>query len=227
MSEFKQFQEILSKDDDDEIHFCNSSMNCGDTDYNVTGVVDSFFEDEGDKPSNYCLDYAIQLDTGENLNEDDPDFIDRTGNITIGNQLFRREHPAYERMTGICIPNKAVKDINENQKEFINKNEVILKKLGRINNILNDDLEKPAATMVVSGDLFKIYFDKDVDLKLIKENLTNKQSRLEQEMNKISQRLENKSFVDRAPKEIVEQEKNNYNNLKNDIEKISVTIKGI
>ncbi len=121
----------------------------------------------------------------------------------------------------------SVKGINENQKEFINRNEVILKKLGRINNILNDDLEKPAATMVVSGDLFKIYFDKDVDLKLIKENLTNKQSRLEQEMNKISQRLENKSFVDRAPKEIVEQEKTNYNNLKNDIEKISVTIKGI
>ena len=81
--------------------------------------------------------------------------------------------------------------------------------------------------MVFSGDLFKIYFDKDVDLKLIKEKLTNKQSLLEQEMNKISQRLENKSFVDRAPKEIVEQEKNNYNNLKNDIEKISVTIKGI
>ena len=46
-------------------------------------------------------------------------------------------------------------------------------------------------------------------------------------MNKISKRLENKSFVDRAPKEIVEQEKNNYNKLKNDIEKISITIKGI
>jgi len=81
--------------------------------------------------------------------------------------------------------------------------------------------------MVVAGDLFKIYFDKDVDLELIKKNLTNKQSRLEQEMNKISQRLQNKSFVDRAPKEIVEQEKNNYNNLKNDVEKILVTIKGI
>ena len=121
----------------------------------------------------------------------------------------------------------SISNINKNQKDFINTNEIILKKLGRINNILDKDLDKPAATMVVSGDLFKIYFDKDVDLKLIKENLTNKQSRLEQEMNKISQRLENKSFVDRAPKEIVEQEKNNYNNLKNDIEKISVTIKGI
>ena len=46
-------------------------------------------------------------------------------------------------------------------------------------------------------------------------------------MHKIAQRLENKSFVDRAPKEIVEQEKTNYNNLKNDVDKISITIKGI
>jgi len=121
----------------------------------------------------------------------------------------------------------SINNINENQKKFINENEIILKKLGRINNILRNDLDKPAATMVVSGDLFKIYFDKDVDLKLIKENLTSKQNRIQEEMNKISQRLENKSFVDRAPKEIVEQEKTNYNNLKNDIDKISVTIKGI
>ena len=46
-------------------------------------------------------------------------------------------------------------------------------------------------------------------------------------MNKISQRLNNKSFVDKAPKEIVEQEKTNYNNLKIDIDKILITIKGI
>ena len=121
----------------------------------------------------------------------------------------------------------SINNINDNQKKFINENEVILKKLGRINNILSNDLDKPSATMVVSGDLFKIYFDKDVDLKLIKENLTSKQNRIQEEMNKISQRLENKSFVDRAPKDIVEQEKTNYNNLKNDIDKILVTIKGI
>ena len=121
----------------------------------------------------------------------------------------------------------SINNINDDQKKFINDNEIILKRLGRINNIMNDDLDKPAATMVVSGDLFKIYFDKDVDLKLIKENLTSKQNRIKEEMNKISQRLENKSFVDRAPKEIVEQEKTNYNNLKNDIDRILVTIKGI
>jgi valyl-tRNA synthetase len=121
----------------------------------------------------------------------------------------------------------SINNINDEQKKFINNNEIILKKLGRINSIFNDDIDKPATTMVVSGDLFKIYFDKDVDLKLIKENLTSKQNRLHEEMKKISQRLENKSFVDRAPKEIVEQEKTNYNNLKNDIDKISLTIKSI
>ena len=121
----------------------------------------------------------------------------------------------------------SINNINEEQKLFINNNEIILKKLGRINNIVNEDLDKSAATMVVSGDLFKIYFDNDVDLNLIKENLTNKQNRINEEMKKISQRLDNKSFIDRAPKDIVDQEKTNYNNFKNDIEKILVTIKGI
>ncbi|MDA7477119.1 hypothetical protein N8992_05135 [Candidatus Pelagibacter ubique] len=80
---------------------------------------------------------------------------------------------------------------------------------------------------MVSGDLFKVYFDEDVDLKLIKKNLTTKQDKYQEEMNKISERLANKSFVDRAPKDIVDQEKTNYNNLKNDVERISITIKGI
>ena len=121
----------------------------------------------------------------------------------------------------------SINNIGKNQKSFIVDNEIILKKLGRISNIYHEDLDNPAATMMVSGDIFKIYFDKDVDLKLIKENLTNRQKKYQNEMEKIAQRLNNKGFVDRAPKDIVEQEKTNYNNLKNDIDKILVTIKGI
>ena len=34
----------------------------------------------------------------------------------------------------------SINNINDKQKKFINDNEIILKKLGRINNILNDDL---------------------------------------------------------------------------------------
>ena len=40
----------------------------------------------------------------------------------------------------------SINNINDDQKDFINNNEIILKKLGRINNILSDDLDKPAAT---------------------------------------------------------------------------------
>ena len=46
-------------------------------------------------------------------------------------------------------------------------------------------------------------------------------------MIKISQRLKNKDFVQKAPKHIVEQEKSNYNNLKIDIKKISLIIKNL
>ena len=54
-----------------------------------------------------------------------------------------------------------------------------------------------------------------------------KQEKYKNEMNTINTRLKNKNFVDRAPKHIVEQEKNNYNNLKNDVDKISLTIKNL
>ena len=94
-------------------------------------------------------------------------------------------------------------------------------------NFYSKDISKPSAALVISGDLFKIYFDENVDLDLIKDNLSKRQNKYQEEMDKISHRLENKDFVDRAPKDIVDQEKNNYNNLKNDVERISITIKGI
>ncbi|MDB9759582.1 valine--tRNA ligase [Candidatus Pelagibacter sp.] len=121
----------------------------------------------------------------------------------------------------------SIESVSKKEQSFFTENEVILKKLGRIKNLHNKDLDKPAATLMVSGDLFKVYFDEDVDLELIKENLTTRQNKYQEEMNKISERLANKSFVDRAPKDIVDQEKTNYNNLKNDVERISITIKGI
>ena len=112
-------------------------------------------------------------------------------------------------------------------KSFFKENDIILKRLGRINNFYNKNINKPAATYVISGDLFKIYFDQTIDLNLIKENLVERQNKCEEELNKVSQRLANKNFVDKAPKNIVDQEKNNYNDLKNDIQKITLTIESL
>jgi len=117
--------------------------------------------------------------------------------------------------------------INKKNQVFFKDNEIVLKKLGRINNFFNKDVNKPSATLVIDGDLFKLYFEENVDLNLIKENLISKQRKNETEMDKISSRLKNKNFVDRAPKHIVDQEKTNYNNLKNDIKKILLTIESL
>ena len=117
--------------------------------------------------------------------------------------------------------------IDKSSRKFFNINETTLKKLGRINNFYNKDPIKPCASLVIEGNIFKIYFEQDVDLSVIKENLINKQKKYEIEMNKINIRLNNKNFLDRAPKHIVDQEKTNYNNLNKDIKKISLTIKSL
>ena len=110
---------------------------------------------------------------------------------------------------------------------FFNNNEVVLKKLGRIKNILNKDLKKPSATLVVKGEIYKLYFDQDVDLNKIKENLSNKLSKIKEEMEKINIRLTNKNFTNKAPKNIVEQEKTNFYNLEKDVKKLQLTLESL
>ena len=117
--------------------------------------------------------------------------------------------------------------INKKDKSFFTNNETVIKRLGRITNFIDEDKNKPSASLVIKGSVFKLYFEENVDLNLIKENLLSKQSKYQAEMDKISSRLNNKDFVKRAPKHIVDQEKSNYNNLGNDIKKISATVKNL
>ncbi len=117
--------------------------------------------------------------------------------------------------------------INKSSKAFFKHNDVVLKKLGRINSFLENDKKKPSATIVISGDIFKVYFEENIDLNVIKENLLIKQTKCQNEIDKINSRLNNKDFISRAPKHIVDQEKNNYNNLKNNIKKILLTLKSL
>ena len=121
----------------------------------------------------------------------------------------------------------SIKNVSKNKKNLFLKNEVVLKKLGRINSIFTEDSSNESANLVISGEIFKIYFDKSVDLNIIKDNLTKKYNKLSKELESISKKLDNKSFAERAPKHIVEQEKNTYNELKSNIDKINLTIKSL
>ena len=121
----------------------------------------------------------------------------------------------------------SIEKIKNKDKSFFIDNEIVLKRLGRINNFHVKDQEKQSATLMIFGDIFKLYFDQSVDLNIIKENLLKRQNKHQKEIEKISQRLANKAFVDRAPKNIVDQEKNNYSNVKNDIQKLALTLESL
>jgi len=121
----------------------------------------------------------------------------------------------------------SVQSVSKKKQNLFLNNEIMLKKLGRINSIFTKDSTNESATLVISGEIFKIYFDKGVDFNLIKDNLSQKHNKLSKELESISKKLDNKNFVERAPKHVVEQEKNTYNKLKSDIDKINLTIKSL
>ncbi len=120
-----------------------------------------------------------------------------------------------------------VNKINPEIKKFIENNSNTLKKIGRINEFVTEDIKKPSANLVIKGEIFKIYFDEDVDLSKIKETLLNKKNKIEKEMDKINTRLNNKSFIERAPTDIVEQEKSNFINLEKDVNKLNYTLESL
>ena len=121
----------------------------------------------------------------------------------------------------------SIEKIKNANKSFFTKNSIVLKKLGRINNIFLKDQKKSSAVLIISGELFKLYFDQSVDLNLIKDNLLKRKTKFQEDLNKISQKLSNKAFINKAPKNIVDQEKTNYNLLKNDIQKVRLTIESL
>ena len=121
----------------------------------------------------------------------------------------------------------SIQNLSNEKKNLFLKNEIILKKLGRINSILSKDSQKQSANLLISSQILKIYFDENVDLKLVKENLVNKQKKLTNELQNIGKKLDNKSFIEKAPNHIVEQEKNTYNELKSNVDKINLTIRSL
>ena len=116
---------------------------------------------------------------------------------------------------------------NNEIQSFFDKNKTILMKLGRIKNLTLKDLNKSSASLILEGELFKIYFDEDIDLKRVKDTLQKKLNKLNKEMVNINQRLANKNFVERAPAELIDQEKTNFNNLEKDVKKIQLTLENL
>jgi len=113
------------------------------------------------------------------------------------------------------------------EKNFFDKNKTTLMKLGRIKSISFKDLNKSSASLILNGELFKIYFEEDINLNRVKDNLQKKLDKLNKEIDKINQRLSNNNFVEKAPAALIDQEKTNFNNLEKDVKKIQLTLENL
>tara|TARA_Y100000590_G_C15528024_1_gene942061 strand:- start:33 stop:1085 length:1053 start_codon:yes stop_codon:yes gene_type:complete len=121
----------------------------------------------------------------------------------------------------------SIEKTNIEIKKLLNNNKTILMKLGRIKNLSSKDLNKSSASLILDGEQFKIYFDEHIDLNRVKDTLQKKLDKLNKEMDKINQRLANKNFVEKAPNELIDQAKTNFNNLKKDVRKIQLTLENL
>jgi valyl-tRNA synthetase len=100
--------------------------------------------------------------------------------------------------------------INELPKKFqkiINNNELIVKKLGRINNFYIDKSIAKTGKVVLSNNKLSISFGEDLNLDQLISTLDKKIKILENQIKISENKLKNENFIKKAPKIIIKQEK--------------------
>ena len=110
-------------------------------------------------------------------------------------------------------------DINELPKKFqkiINNNELIVKKLGRINNFYIDKSRAKTGKVVLSNNKLSISFGEDLNLEQLISTLDKKIKILENQIKISENKLKNENFIKKAPKIIIKQEKDLLENAKSE-----------
>jgi len=89
-------------------------------------------------------------------------------------------------------------------KQFINNNIEIIKQVGRVNNIIfKADKNISIIQIIILKEKIGLKFETNIDLNAQKEKLLNKLNVLETKIIFLNQKLNNKNYVKKAPKDIV------------------------
>ena len=110
---------------------------------------------------------------------------------------------------------------------FINNNLSVFKRLGRITNIQNIESNKKNVKIIVGVDTVSLYFDKDINLEEQKVQIANKVNNLIKKISSSNSKLKNKSFLDNAPKLIVQKEKKSLINSNIELKKLNSILNSI
>jgi valyl-tRNA synthetase len=99
-------------------------------------------------------------------------------------------------------------DESKKIKKFIDNNLAIIKQVGRVNNIILKPLrDSSIIEIIILKEKIGLKFETNIDLSSQKDRLANKLGELEKKIISLDQKLNNKHYVKKAPKDIVTNDK--------------------
>jgi len=118
-------------------------------------------------------------------------------------------------------------ELSSNKISIINDNLEVFKRIGRVSDISHAELNKNGIKIIVRGETIILYFDQNIDLHAQKQKILNKVNDLNQQINGISEKMKNKSFLKNAPKQIVDNEKKALIDYKFELKKLNSILNSI
>jgi valyl-tRNA synthetase len=117
--------------------------------------------------------------------------------------------------------------LSSNKIDIINNNLEVFKRLGRVSNVTRAELNKNGVKINVGAEAMILYFDQNLNLQKQKQKILNKVKDLNQQINRISEKMKNKSFLENAPKQIVDNEKKTLIDYKFELKKLNSILNSI
>ncbi len=120
----------------------------------------------------------------------------------------------------ICVDN-----LSKNKKDFLDRNFLIFKKASRVENLFKkDEKNENILSLYSEGDAILIKFSTEISLKEQIAKVKQKIDVIKNNINISKGKLANKSFINKAPKDIVDKEKDILKNLVNDLNQLESII---
>ena len=101
----------------------------------------------------------------------------------------------------------SINELNKNRRSIIEDNLNVFKRLGRVSNIYDSKIDKKGIKIIVGGESITLHFDQNLDFVRQKQKISTKVKNLDQKVVVITKKLKNKSFLQNAPKQIIEKDK--------------------
>jgi len=133
----------------------------------------------------------------------------------------------------LSVPPKEYCDIvyfkeSKKIKKFINNNIEIIKQVGRVSNIVvKPDKNDLIIQIIILKEKIGLKFQTSIDISAQKDKLSDKLNKLEKKIISLNQKLNNKNFIKKAPKDVVVNDKILFKDLKIEQTKLKSIVSSI